>query len=234
MLEPLPSSRVPALISDGGGLPFAPGELTQPPGGLDQSDPAAQALIAQLSGRSGARRAPWKRGSAPTSLAPPPSFGEWRLLARTDDEVLFGRGRPPRLHTAAFRRDPRRGTWAFIGESAGRPLRAARDGIRASSWRIDPTLEGDPDATVLRILVTEQTYAGGKRADGRVLAPDIHIDADELLLRIFVTPQQGFQMRSPNPETPVRVALAHPVGQRRLIDGAVYDQPADSSAGVLT
>ncbi len=226
VLEPRPSSRVPELISDGGGLPFSPDQLTQPPGGLDQSDPAVAALIVALSARAGHKgpsRVPWKRGAAAPAPSPPPTLADWRVLARTDDEVLFARGRPPRLHTAAFRRNPRRDTWALIGESAARPLRAARDGIRASSWRIDPTRELGPEATMLRILVTEQTHAGGKRADGRVLAPDIHVDQDELLLRIFVTPQPGFNVRSPNPETPVRVALARPVGRRALIDGALYN-----------
>ena len=98
-----------------------------------------------------------------------------------------------------------------------------RDGIRASSWRLDPTYEPRPDDTVLRILVTEQTYAGGKRADGRVLDPDLYEGEDELILTMFVTPLEGFLMRSPNPETPVRVALSQPVGNRELIDGALYD-----------
>jgi hypothetical protein len=31
----------------------------------------------------------------------------------------------------------------------------------------------------------------------------------------------GFQNNTPNPETPVRIALPHPVGPRRLIDGAL-------------
>ena len=79
------------------------------------------------------------------------------------------------------------------------------------------------DDTVLRILVTEQTYAGGKRADGRVLDPDLYEDEQELILTMFVTPLEGFLMRSPNPETPVRVALSRPVGGRELIDGAVYE-----------
>jgi hypothetical protein len=69
----------------------------------------------------------------------------------------------------------------------------------------------------------EQTYAGGKRADGRVLEPDLYEDEYELILTMFVTPLEGFQMRSPNPETPVRVALPHPVGSREMIDGAVYE-----------
>ena len=71
--------------------------------------------------------------------------------------------------------------------------------------------------------MTEQTYAGGKRADGRVLVPDLYEDEQELVLTMFVTPLEGFLMRSPNPETPVRVALSRPVGGRELIDGAVYE-----------
>ena len=78
----------------------------------------------------------------------------------------------------------------------------------------------NPDDTVLRVLLTEQAFAGGQRASGRVLPPDIYLDTEELLLRMFVTPAPGFQSRSPNPETPVRIALPDPVGRRRLIDGA--------------
>ncbi len=105
--------------------------------------------------------------------------------------------------------------------SAARPLRAARDGIRASSWRLDPTQEASPDETVLRLLVHEQAFASGQRADGRFLVPEIYLDADELVIRIFISPRQGFQTNSRNPETPVRVALPEPVGTRRVIDGAL-------------
>jgi hypothetical protein len=213
VLEPRSSLRVPELISDGGGLPFAPSVFAQPGGGLDPTDPAVAQLLAELSHRDAPKRASrsaWRPGAAPPPSLPSPSLDDWRLLARTEDEALFGRGRPPRLHTAAFRRQGRRGTWAFMGESAARPLRATRDGIRASSWRPDPTRELNPEATTLRILLTEQAHAGGKGADGRVLAPDIHVASDEIVLTMFVTPRPGFQMRRPNPETPVRVALPCP------------------------
>jgi hypothetical protein len=105
-----------------------------------------------------------------------------------------------------------------------------RDGIRASSWRTDPTREVEPDDTVLRVLVTEQAFAGGQRADGRVLPPEIHVDAEELLLTMFVTPHPGFQSRAPNPETPVRITLTHPVGHRRLLDGALYEFSGQDTA----
>ena len=220
---PRPAPRQPELVSDGGGLPFPPAALADPPVRLDPADPAVGALIAQVNQRTApkrASRAPWRRDAPPP---PSPSLEGWRLLARSGDEVLFARGRPPQLLTVAIRRDARRRTWTCIGTSAARPLRATRDGIRASSWRLDPTHETDPNDTVLRVLVTEQTFAGGQRAKGRVLPPDLHVNAEELLLTMFVTPQPGFQSRSPNPETPIRVALPHPVGRRRLVDGALYE-----------
>jgi hypothetical protein len=74
---------------------------------------------------------------------------------------------------------------------------------------------------VLRVLVSEQTFASGQRADGRVQVPDVYVDADLLVLTIFVTPRPGYQSGSRNPETPVRIALPYPVEQRRLIDGAL-------------
>jgi hypothetical protein len=222
VLEPRPAEQFPPLISDGGGLPFAPGALSEPGAPLDPADPAVGGLVAWFDPRAAAGRAmPWRRdGAAARDLD---GLDGWRVLARTESEVLFGRGAPPRLLTVAVRRDGRRGTWAGLGESAGRPLRAARDGIRASSWRLDPTRDLAPDETTLRLLVTEQTFSGGQRAHGRLQPPDIYVGADEIVLRMFVTPQRGFQARSPNPETPVRVALPHPVGPRELVDGALYE-----------
>jgi len=197
------------MVSDGGGLPFPLSALDEPAGNLDPQDPAVAALLAQLRAR-------------PTRGAPPPDLDDWRLLARTDDEALFGRGLPPALVTAAVRKGARRGGWSYVASSAARPLRATRDGIRASSWRPDPTHEPTPDETTLRLLVTEQAFAGAQRAHGRVLPPDLFADEDELVLTMFITPRPGFQARSPNPETPVCVALPHPVGARRLLDGALY------------
>jgi hypothetical protein len=223
VLEPRLGGREADLISDGVGLPFPPAVLAAAPGGLDPADPAVVALIAQLTASSARRgsRLPWKRSEQPPPV--PASLDQWRQLARSDDEVLFARGSPPRLHTVTIRRGGRRQAWAFVGDSGGRPLRATRELIRASSWRLDPTHELADDERTLRILLTEQTFSGGERATNRVLAPDLHVGTDELVLRMFVTPRAGFQMRSPNPETAVRVALPEPIGSRRLIDGALFE-----------
>jgi hypothetical protein len=221
VLEPRLVAREPEMISDGSGPSFPPAALVSSSGSLDPDDPAVGALIAQINlHASPGLRAPWKRAA---QQAAPESLKAWRLLARTDDEALFARGRPPQLLTAAVKRHARRGTWRCTAVSREKPLRAARDRIRASSWRLDPTHELAPEENVLRVLVTEQTFAGGQRATGRVLAPDLHVDQEELVLTMFVTPKPGFNVRSPNPETPVRVTLPHPVASRRLTDGALYD-----------
>ena len=201
VLEPLPAPRVPEFVSDGAGLPFSPLVLERPPQPLDLADPRVSALAAQLDGQ----------------------LVGWRLLAWADNEALFGRGLPPTLLTVVVRQEAKRGTWSCVAKSNGRPLRATRDGIRASSWHLDEAVEPKPDDTVLRICVTEQTFAGGRRANGRVLAPDLYEDDHQLVLTMYVKPESGFQMRTPNPETPVRVALAHPIGHRELVDGAVYE-----------
>ncbi len=211
LLEPRTVPRDPELISDGAGLPFSPAALGAAADQLDRQDPAVAALIAQLA-----------RQKAPPGGAPAPGLGGWRVLARADDEVLFGRGRPPQLVTVAVRHDVRRRSWSCFAVSTARPLRVTRAGIRASDWRPDPNVEPHPNDAVLRVLVTEQTWAGGKRADRRLLAPDLHMGAQDLVLTMFVKPADGFQIRSRNPETPARIALPSPIGRRRLHDGARY------------
>jgi hypothetical protein len=233
VLQPRPAPRDPELISDGGGLPFAPAALTRAPGRLDPEDPAVGALTAQITrttASKGASRMPWKRAAAPATPPSPPSLDGWRLLARTEEEALFGRGRPPQLITVAVRQDGRGRTWTCLGTTAARPLRTARDGVRASGWRLDPTREAEPEDTLLRVLVTEQTYSGGQRAHSRLLPPDLYVDAEQLVLTMFVTPRPGFQTRSPNPETPVRIELPEQLGSRLLIDGALY---GDAPGGTL-
>ena len=130
---------------------------------------------------------------------------------------MIGRS-PPEPWSQASRR-PRSES---AGSSSSRPLRAVRDGLRASSWRLDPAHEPPPQERVLRLLVTEQTFASGQRADGRVQEPDIYIDESELVLTIYVTPQPGHQNGTRNPQTPVRITLPEPVGPRQLIDGALW------------
>ena len=220
MLVPRLAPRRPELVSDGAGLPFSLAAFEGLPAPLDPVDGAVAGLIAYLDGPAAAGRAAPRNPDAPAS-----TLDGWRLLASTDAEALFALGLPPHLLTVAMRREGRRQVWVCFASSASQPLRSARGTIRASAWRLDPTREVDPEDTVLRVLVTEQAFASGQRAGGRVLAPDIFIDESELALTFFVTPRPGFQNAARNPETPVRVALPHAFGERRLIDGALLREP---------
>jgi hypothetical protein len=224
VLEPLPAPRHPELIGDGGTLPFPLAALLGAPGPLDPEDPAVAALLAHLVARAAPKRGlrAIGRRTNEASADAAPSLDGWRLLARSEDQVLFAIGRPPQLLTITASA-ARRGRWSCAGPYAARPLRATREGIRASSWRVDPTHEPQPEETTVRVLVTEQTFASAQRASERLLAPDIYIDDDELVLRMFVTPRPGFQSGVANPETPARIALPQPLGRRRLLDGALIE-----------
>jgi hypothetical protein len=215
----------PALISDGGGLPFAPSAAFQPFEPLEADDPAVQALVAQIDrGRRKAQPKRLFRARGVASLETADKLKGWRALARTDDEVLFGRGRPPHLLTVAVRQ-ARRGRWEPMGVSNSRPLRAMRDGARASSWRLDPSFPASPDARELPVLITEQTMASGARAADRLLTPELHLDGERALVRVYVKPIEGYVGRSSRHETPVIVELPEPLGVRRVVDGALYEPP---------
>jgi LmbE family N-acetylglucosaminyl deacetylase len=223
-------SAEPELISDGGGLPFPPAALSDQTQSLDVDDPAVAALVAQLAGERPRLRLPWSRKSPEpdpqtANQEAAAALSSWRQLARTEDEALFGRGRPPHLLTVSIVRDPRRDRWRVTAISRGKGLRAACASARASSWRVDPNFEPVATDTELRILVTEQRRSGGKRAEGRLLEPELYIGEQELILTMFVSPLPVVAIQGANPETPVRIQLPEPVGERAVLDGALYEPP---------
>lgn len=222
-IETVAAPAEPLLISDGGGLPFAPARALSPPARLDPTDPAVAALLVQIDrGRQQAQASRLFRPKAkPAPMEVSEKLAGWRELARTDDEVLFGRGTPPQLLTVAATRGMRN-RWSPLGASNARPLRAVRDGVRASSWRLDPSFAPGPEEQELRILVTERTMATGTPVAGRLLAPDLHLDEQRAVLRIYVRPIDGYVGRTGRHEAPVVVLLPEPLAGRQLLDGALY------------
>lgn len=226
LLTPLLTPREPALISDGGGLPFPPATPFAPFEPLDPSSPAVEALIAQIDlGRKQAlKRGLFRRAEPLPEFTAEQKLAGWRELATTEDEILYAKGRPPQLLTVALRRG-RNEKWSVIGVSNSRPLRAWRQGMRASSWRVDPDFEIDPGQSELHLLVTEQTQARGVAAEDRMLAPDLYVGAEEVVLRVYVKALEGYAGRTRRYETAVTVKLPEPVGERAIVDGALYEPP---------
>jgi hypothetical protein len=222
----VPGPDRPELISDGGGLPFAPWRLEEAEPPLDPADPAVSALLEQIdSGRRQAQPARLFRPRAkPAPLPVAERLAGWRELAREEDQALFGRGRPPQLLTVAVRRG-RGKRWSPLGASNARPLRAVRDGVRASSWRLDPSFVATADTRELRILVTEVSMASGTPVAERLLEPELFLDDERALVRLYIRPLEGYVGRTARRETPLIVLLPEPLGQRRPVDGALYEPP---------
>lgn len=227
-LTPAPVPHAPALISDGGGLPFVPDAAFAPFEPLDPSQAPAKALVAQIElGRKQARERAggfYRRVPKPPRQTPAEALEGWRALAQQDGEILFGKGRPPHLLTVAVQRGSR-DRWKVIGVSNSRPLRVYRDGVRASSWRLDPTFPVEPGQTELRVLLTEQTLASGLLAADRLLTPEIFVGDEAIVARLYVKPLEGYVGRTSRIETPVILELPEAVGERTVSDGSLYEPP---------
>jgi len=225
-LTPLITAREPALISDGGGLPFAPLAPFAPFEPLEPDSAPVEALIQQIDfGRKQASKGGrFRRAARLPTLDTATKLAGWRELAASEDEILYAKGRPPQLLTVAVTRS-RRDKWLVVGVSNSRPLRASRQGLRASSWRLDPDFEVGPGDSEVHLLVTEQTQATGVPADDRMLAPDLYVGAEELVLRLYVKALEGYTGRTRRYETAVTVKLPEPVGDRTIVDGAIYEPP---------
>jgi len=98
---------------------------------------------------------------------------------------------------------------------------AWRDGVEASSWRVDPLEPPLPTSSRLRVLVTERACASGQSAAGRIRVPELYVDERELVLTFYVTPLEGSQECPGNPETAVIVELGQALGGRFVRDGSV-------------
>lgn len=215
------------MVGDGGGLPFETEATMMPFEPLEPTEPSVKALLIQIdrSRRLAMPQRLMRPRAMPPAMTTEDKLAGWRELARIDNEILYGRGRPPRLLTVSVARN-KLGRWNSMGVSNSRPLRVTRDGIRASSWRLDPDFEVTPDTRELRILLTEQTMASGALADDRLLTPEIYLDDGELMLRMYVRPIEGYVGRAQKWETPVIIELPEPVGSRQVVDGALYEPPA--------
>jgi hypothetical protein len=229
-ISPLITERMPGEISDGAGLGFAPEVLTAPFVALDPADPAVKLLIHQIDfARTGPQfQLPFQSdGRSHEELSK--NLEGWRLLAATEDRRVFGKGIPPNLVTVGVKRE-RRGKWTVQAVSPARQLRASRDGLRASSFRVDPDTPLTPEDTVLRLLVSEQTRSGGRLAYGRFLPPDLYLGPDEVMLRCFIRPLEGWQAGTRRWETPLMVPLPEPLGSRPVVDGAIFFKGTPKSA----
>jgi hypothetical protein len=207
VLEPVPApERAQRLVSAAGSMPFLLAALDAPARLEDADDPFAEALRCWIAEND------WSTTERPSG---------WRKLAADSNFILVGSGMPPRLVTVTFERAADATAWSYWNSAEGGGVAAWRDGVEASSWRVDPLEPPLPTSSRLRALVTERACASGQSAAGRVRVPELYIDERELVLTFYVTPLEGSQECPGNPETAVIVELGQAVDGRFVRDGSV-------------
>jgi hypothetical protein len=87
-------------------------------------------------------------------------------------------------------------------------------------WWVDPAeLPLDPATTIVPGILVERGCASGRSPEGRVRPPEIEYGDDEIVITFGVLRPEGGQDCQGNPEFPVEIELAEPLGDRTLIDG---------------
>jgi hypothetical protein len=86
-------------------------------------------------------------------------------------------------------------------------------------WRLPNGQVVNEDTREFVALVLEVSCASGRSSEGRIVGPEIEYTDETVTVTFGVRPLKGFRTCQGNPETPIRVTLAEPVGDRRLRDG---------------
>lgn len=97
-----------------------------------------------------------------------------------------------------------------------------------ATWRIAGPVT--PESTSLDLMINEVACASGKSPAGRIVDPIVEYGTAAITITVQVMPLGGgVQTCQGNPEFPLTVRLAEPVGDRELIGGAPQLLPVPTS-----
>lgn len=114
-----------------------------------------------------------------------------------------------------------RDTW-MLSSAGPCSLQARVESLGPADLALDPASLPDPQDQSLELLVTEAACASGEPATGRVEVINVEMTAEEVRLVIGVEPKEGAQQCPSNPATPVSIDLPEPIGDRVVVDAAVF------------
>lgn len=148
--------------------------------------------------------------------------GSWRQLARSAEEVTFGRGDPPRL-TAYVTLRLVDGAWRARSFGAGCVVRPYRHGLIACRWGLDPKIAAPTEAaTVVYLLVNDTQCASGVGPDDRLLEPEVSITDEAVTILFNARVLTGMHTCPGHPPARRAVDLDETLGSRLLLDGGIY------------
>ena len=190
-----------------GATRFHPALLDEPGQAETDADPAAAALRAYLSSADGL--------SAPRS--------GWIRVMDVVDEAQFiaPTADPGEWNYASF--ELRAGTLQIGAYGSCRPEIALGPNVSRAELRLDPAFPApDAAATTVHLLINERACAGGQSPEGRVEPPIVNVTAESVIVAVLVREIPGGNDCPGNPDFAVAVELPEPLGERQLLDGAVF------------
>lgn len=146
----------------------------------------------------------------------------WLVLKEAPDEVLLvARASEGLAFMSVLHTD---GEWTWSGASSGGPCPLyfqVPEGLNPVDWRMDPAgTPPGPDSTEIDVLVTERPCVSGQEIGDRLLGPEVVMTEDAVRIAFAAEPPPGdaFDCQG-NPETPYRVVLPGPLGDREIVEG---------------
>ncbi len=86
-------------------------------------------------------------------------------------------------------------------------------------WWVAPGETHGATTTIVKAILNERACASGQSPEGRVQEPVIEYTAESVTVTISVTSRGGAQDCPSNPDFPMEITLAEPLGERVLLDG---------------
>jgi hypothetical protein len=192
-------------LTCGSPLAFPPAALSGPPGAEQADHPAAEALRQLLQGDS------------------PPSRPGWRVVVLSAKHALFllpGLAQEGVSYwNAEF--ENREGSWTYV-RSGQCDLQPFFSGIEPARWDLAPGEALQANTTTLRVLVTDRGCSSGQSPEGRIVPAAVIYDANSVMVIFGVKPLPGSQTCEPAPAAAVSLELREALGNRELLDGAVF------------
>lgn len=148
----------------------------------------------------------------------------WRVLHETEQTMLIVHHDPATGGISFMDLERRDGSWSWAGSSSGGPCplqTTLPEGLGVVEWRVDPSgRELNAETTVIPVLATELGCASGQPMGQRLLGPEVVMTDSQVLIAFAALPPPGtVQNCQGNPEQPVTVVLAEPLGDRQVVDG---------------
>jgi hypothetical protein len=177
--------------------------LDQPGGAENGEDPAAAALRDHLA------------SGMETDFLPDAG---WIDALRTDSRVLFIAPEGDGLARVDMQLEGEQ--WRATGWGGCHLRPEIPLGTNIATFRVAPGETLTAESTGLDVLVTEVECNSGEDARGRIREPVILRSAESVTVIFTVVARPGGHDCPGNPETPFRLVLPEPLGDRVLLDGS--------------